>query len=287
MKTQLIEKISRAESNLCIGVDPHIDGLPKFMQHIIANKGELYFLEWFGEQLIEVAAEKKVACLKFQSAFFESYGHTGHQVLENLIRKCRDRSILSILDAKRGDISSTMKAYGSAAFDHMDADILTITPYMGTDVIKPLVPWLSEGKGVYVVWVSSNPSGGDIQELACSDGHTVAEELFDKIENFASQNKVSDSIGYVLGATKVDQLSDQLFAKVKQKPLLMPGIGAQGASRNDPKIRELTTMGHHLLPVSRGISGYGSQYLDPGLDGVTEDGYLSFLGTKVDQFSEG
>ena len=81
----------------------------------------------------------------------------------------------------------------------MNADILTITPYMGTDVIKPLVPWLFEGKGFMSFGLALIPSGETFKNLHVQVVTLVAEALFDKIENFASQNQVSDSIGYVLG----------------------------------------------------------------------------------------
>ena len=145
---QLETRIKKSNSPLCIGVDPHIHGLPGFMQKMIEEKGAHYFLEWFGETLIDTAVSQDIAALKFQAAFFEAHGAKGHLVLENLLNKCSSHSVVSILDAKRGDISSTMEAYGKSAFDEMKADVLTVTPYMGYDVISPLEAWLKNGKGI-------------------------------------------------------------------------------------------------------------------------------------------
>ncbi|MDB2447293.1 orotidine-5'-phosphate decarboxylase [bacterium] len=284
-KLSLEHKIKLAGSPLCLGVDPHFHGLPNFMEKMIEAKGAPYFLEWFGESLLTAAKEQNVAAVKFQAAFFEAQGIKGHKVLENLLKKSKNLGVTSILDAKRGDISSTMEAYGKAAFEAMEADILTVTPYMGFDVIKPLEPWLKNGKGVYVVWMSSNPSGKDIQEITGQDGKLVSESLFDIIQTQALNFGFPDSIGYVLGATKVDGLSAGLFEKIKHSPLLMPGVGAQGATTNDKRIQELMAMNIHLIPVSRGISGYGKGYQDNGLADVVESNYPEFIATKIRAFN--
>lgn len=280
-KGVLNSKIHDTSTSLCIGIDPHFHGLPSFMKEMIEEKGSVYFLEWFGECMLNAAKKEAIPAIKLQSAFFEAYGKEGHVVMENLIRKARNFGVLSILDAKRGDISSTMEAYGKASFDLMDADILTVTPYMGYDVIKPLVPWLKNGKGIYVVWMSSNPSGKDIQELEGKDGKIASETLFDLIESNAEKDGVLDGIGYVLGATKVNGLSENLYRKVKTRPMLMPGVGAQGADAKDPKLSAMLENKVHLVPISRGVSGYGQGYLDEELLNSSENDYQEFVNSRV------
>jgi orotidine-5'-phosphate decarboxylase len=277
-------RIIDSGSSLCIGMDPHFLGLPEFMQRIVVDKGEHYFLQWFGESMLAAAKSQGVSAVKFQAAFFESFGSKGHHILENLISECNSYGICSILDAKRGDISSTMEAYGKASFEYMNADVLTITPYMGFDVISPLEPYLKNGKGIYVVWMSSNPSGKDIQQIKTQSGHTVAEELFDLIEEKSDALGFRDSVGYVLGATKVSEMSENLFSKVKEKPLLMPGVGAQGASVEDARIANLLNMNIHLIPVSRGISGYGKGYFDEDLGQFAAENYINYIEKQVSKF---
>ena len=286
---KLEDKINKVGSSLCVGIDPHFSAIPPSFQRIIEDKGEYYFLDWFGNSVLESSIDVGVAAIKFQSAFFEAFGVEGINVLKNLLKKCNTCGMISILDAKRGDISSTMSAYGKAAFTSLDADVLTITPYMGIDVLRPLEPFLKNGKGVYVVWLSSNESGRDLQDLKTKNNKSVAHELFDIIEAKTSELQIENSIGYVLGATKVQRMPEDLFYKALKKPLLLPGVGAQGASIDQPRISEVLDFGIHLVPVSRGISGFGQNYLDPrlkqGLD-TTSNFYKDFLKSQIEAFKK-
>jgi orotidine 5'-phosphate decarboxylase subfamily 2 len=232
---------------LCVGIDPHTDSLPPFFQSILKANPE-QFLSGFSKALIDAA--ESIPAVKFQSSFFEVFGQEGWASLRHCISYAKQKGKIVILDAKRGDISSTMQAYGRMAFDTLAADILTVTPYMGSDVIRALEPWLSSGKGIYVVWVSSNQSGHEVQDLA-------AELVLKYTLNFLDEKDLHGAIGFVLGATKVDSLHQDLFDRIKRLPLLMPGVGAQGAQIG-PRMKELLMANcGTLIPVSRGISGIG------------------------------
>lgn len=242
---RLKRKIAQVGNGLCVGIDPPLDGLPPFFQDELAAHGPGAYLTAYANALIEAAA-KVAPSVKFQSAYFEAHGAEGFAALTQAIAKARELGLVTILDAKRGDISTTMAAYGQMAFKHMQADALTITPYMGLDVVEPLIPWLKAGHGVYVVWVSSNPSGALVQDL-------VAEPLLDALLAYFKERGVSDSLGLVLGATKVEALPARLLPKLQATSLLMPGVGAQGGTVTS-RIKELiSATGTVLVPLSRGV----------------------------------
>ena len=174
---KLRENISRTGSFLCVGIDPPLGKYGDFLEKERQRLGSKSFLERFAIHMVEAAAGR-VPAVKLQSAFFEAHGSEGFAALETAMKKAREHGLITILDAKRGDISSTMAAYGHMAFEAMDADALTITPYMGLDVLSPLWPWLKSGRGVYVVWVSSNPSGALVQD-------SISDPLLDALKDLS------------------------------------------------------------------------------------------------------
>jgi orotidine-5'-phosphate decarboxylase len=248
---RLNKKIKATRSILCVGIDPPLSNYGPFLDEQRRVLGPRSFLEKFAYFIVE-AATKKVPAVKIQSAYFEAYGSEGFAALETVLRHSKQRGLLTILDAKRGDISSTMEAYGHMAFQTLNADALTVTPYMGLEVIDPLWPWLKVGKGVYVVWISSNSSGALIQEK-------VASPLLKAVKCAMDTKNCPNSVGLVLGATKIDQLTDDLLEQATHLPLLMPGVGAQGGKIND-RILKLKNQGFPILiPQSRSLMEKGLQ----------------------------
>jgi orotidine-5'-phosphate decarboxylase len=245
----LKNKIDQVGSSLCAGIDPHTVNLPVFMKNSLADNPSS-FLSGFSKAIIDASAGKLPA-VKFQSSFFEVHGSQGWQVLDEMISYAKSKGLVAILDAKRGDISSTMQAYGQMAFDKMDADILTITPYMGVGTIEPLIPWMKKGRGIYMVWISSNPGGDIVQSLA-------SEAIFDEAVKVIEENEVGNSFGLVVGATKVEGMSQRLFDKSKSFSMLMPGIGAQGGKIENRITELVASKNSTLIPVSRGLAGVGA-----------------------------
>ena len=250
----LVARIARSKNALCVGIDPHTDQLPPFLA-AKAAASPLSFLQSFSAIHLDAAVGAQAPAVKFQSAFYEAFGSEGVAELERSVSEARNRGLYVILDAKRGDIASTMRAYGTTAFDRIGADCLTVTPYMGLDVIDPLIPWLERGKGVFVVWVTSNPGGAEVQEIALHDGSVFAEHLWRRIEEKMSALGLLESIGLVVGATKVERLSALgLLQRITAQPLLLPGVGAQGAVVTQ-RMKGLVGAGAGaLVPISRGIS---------------------------------
>jgi orotidine-5'-phosphate decarboxylase len=260
-----------------MGIDPHFDILPNFMMDTKFSEGESGLLERFSRALVNVAAENFPA-VKFQSAFFEAHGWAGVKILQESIAYAKKRGLLVILDAKRGDIASTMQAYGKMAFEECGADCLTVTPYMGTDVIAPLEPWLKTGKGIYVVWLGSNSTADAFFFWVLKkEGQLVGEALLDQFAEFSLQRGLQGSLGLVLGATMLTAISPLLLDKAARFPLLLPGVGPQGG-KIDSNMRKLLATGEHLLPLSRGLAGIGDKACAEALAQVNNwDDYQEFV----------
>ena len=161
--SRLLSKINQHKQFLCLGIDLHVVDLPSWLQREISRKGQRYvFFEIFSK-VIEIAS-RSIPAIKFQMAFFEALGVAGFFLLEELIFFAKKKDMIVILDGKRGDISSTMTAYAKMTFDVFGADAVTVSPYLGADVLTALVPWLEKGKGAYIVYLSSNASGFSVQK---------------------------------------------------------------------------------------------------------------------------
>jgi orotidine-5'-phosphate decarboxylase len=263
-RERLRRRIAAVGNALCVGIDPPLPAAAaatgagaSFVREQLALLGAEGFLTRYANALVDVAAEH-ASSVKLQSAFFEAYGVPGVSALAHVLERARSLGLITLLDAKRGDIASTMAAYGHAAFESMKADALTITPYLGLDVLEPLVPWLQRGHGVYVVWVSSNPAGALLQEATVEHrGREVvlAEMLLDEIVKVSGRLGIEGAVGLVLGATKLDQLPPTLVAKARAHPLLLPGVGPQGG-KVDPTLLATIAGGTSLVPLQRGLAAF-------------------------------
>lgn len=246
---EIEEGNKRTGNCLCVGIDFR-EGEP-FFQNELKQSGIQKTLLKFSDCLI-LSAAKRVASVKFQSAFFEKYGAEGISALKEAIHLAKRHGLLAILDAKRSDISSTMVAYGEFAFSHLKADALTVVPFFGVKSLSVLNPWLKNGKGIFIIWISSNPEAASIQ-------NPIKNILLDEINT----SDISQSAGFVLGATKVSELSPTELACLRKRPLLLPGVGAQNASLAGLKS---FINAKNLVPVSRGISEISPSALGSWLD---------------------
>jgi orotidine-5'-phosphate decarboxylase len=223
-----------AHGPLCAGIDPH--------RALVESWGLAYDVDGltrFTEACVEAFAGH-VGVVKPQSAFFEVFGSRGIAVLESAVTALREAGTLVILDAKRGDIGSTMAAYAQAylADDAVaPADALTVSPYLGFEALRPALDLAAgTGRGVFVLGLTSNPEGRGVQHARLRDV-SVAETMVRGAEgeNAAarSQGRLG-SVGLVVGATvgsAVQELGLDLAAC--NGPLLAPGVGAQGGTPED------------------------------------------------------
>ncbi|HEY8301262.1 MAG TPA: orotidine-5'-phosphate decarboxylase [Jatrophihabitans sp.] len=213
---------------LCVGIDPHpalldawglpddADGLARFADTCVA------------------AFAGTAAVIKPQSGLFEPYGSQGIAVLERTVAACRAAGAIVVLDVKRGDIGSTMAGYARAYLDPrapLACDAITVSPYLGVGALQPAFDVaLQNDAGVFVLALTSNPEGPQVQHARTADGRPVAQVVLDELAARNAGAEPMGSFGAVVGATigAVDVRLDGLGG-----PYLVPGIGAQGGTLDD------------------------------------------------------
>jgi orotidine-5'-phosphate decarboxylase len=212
-RQQIFEQITRKQSYLCVGLDTDIQKIPSHLQ-----KAKDPIFE-FNRQIIDATADFCVA-YKPNTAFYEAIGSKGWESLQKTLEYIPD-TFFKIADAKRGDIGNTSGLYARAFFEQMQADAITVAPYMGEDSVKPFLSF--ENKWVILLALTSNPGSQDFQTSQLLSG----EPLFEKVITRASTWADADKVMYVVGATQAEQ-----FKRIRQLApdhfLLVPGVGAQG-----------------------------------------------------------
>jgi len=249
---------------LCLGVDPH-PGLLRQWGLSDTPAG----LEAFSLTALEAAVGPegpRVAAIKPQVALYERHGSAGLAALERLLAAARDAGVLTIADAKRGDIGSTMDGYAAAWTSDpspLAADAVTLSPYLGFGTLVPTIRAAHEaGRGVFVLALTSNPEGREVQHVGEGSAEgSVARRIAGAAaaENAALRGDDAwGPVGLVLGATvaaEADRLGLDLPAL--GGPLLAPGFGAQGATAPGMRADFGTAWPQVLATSSRGILSAG------------------------------
>jgi len=236
---------------LCVGIDPH----PALLaQWGLADNADSLLA--FGETVIE-ASFRSCAAVKPNIAFFERHGSQGIAALERLLTGARENGVLTILDAKRGDIGSTMEAYADAYFRPgapLEADAITVSPYLGFGSLAPALELAEEhGKGVFVLALTSNKEGASVQHAVGPDG-AVAKAIADAAAELNKGAKPMGSVGLVIGATVGDAIAELgIDLAAVNGPLLSPGVGAQGATPADVSRLFGDATSRVLINQSRGV----------------------------------
>jgi orotidine-5'-phosphate decarboxylase len=247
---------------LCVGIDPHpglLDawGLPD----------DAGGLETFALAVVEALGDA-VAVLKPQVAFFERHGSRGVAVLERVLATARDAGALTIADAKRGDIGSTMAAYADAFLGEgspLAADAVTLSPYLGFGSLGPALSVArATGRGVFVLALTSNPEGAQVQHATGPDGRSVAGAVLAaaRAENADRGASRWGPVGVVVGAT-VGDVRSVVGDLAVGGPLLAPGLGAQGASPADLARVFGPALADVLATTSREVLGAGTGLVGP------------------------
>lgn len=244
-----------ARGPLCVGIDPH--------PGLLADWGlndDVAGLERFSLTVVE-AVGTLAAAVKPQVALYERQGSAGMAVLERTLAAASDAGVLSIADAKRGDIGSTMAAYADAWLrdgSTLAADSVTLSPYLGFESLRPALDLAAEyGRGVFVLALTSNPEGKSVQHVGGSE--SVARRIVDAAAN---ENRryagAMGSVGLVVGATIGDALVKLgLDLGAVRGPILAPGLGAQGATPADLRATFGDAYPAVLATSSRGILAAG------------------------------
>ena len=227
-------KLSNERGPICIGLDTRLDFLPDYIvsNYKLSITDKIYL---FNKAIIDSTLDI-TACYKIQIACYEANGIAGLKAYKKTLSYIRKRNNIVIADIKRGDILSTAQQYAKAHFTgDFEADFLTINPYMGSDAVKPYLPYLDTGqKGIFVLVKTSNPGSKDFQELTF-DGQPLYLHVAQKIEEWGLQYRGKcgySALGSVVGLTYPDE-----FIAIKNNAnhtfFLIPGYGAQGGTGKD------------------------------------------------------
>ena len=227
---RLQQRITTTGSRLCVGLDPR------------PGHGGVPSVRDFLHQIVTETAPW-AAAFKPNIAYFEAMGIEGIRLLEDLLDDMPS-DIPVILDAKRSDIGETQKYYAQGYFGGWNVDAVTLNPFLGYDSIEPFLDW--QGKGIYLLAVTSNPGSADFQRQQLADGRAVFQLVTALGERARAEDRKTD-VGYVVGLTH----AADVLSKIPDAPLLVPGLGAQGgdlaalaaAARTSPDV----------INVSRGI----------------------------------
>lgn len=259
---RLEEAVRAKRSAIVVGMDPRPDALPAGIRPPAdaAPADMAHAFRRFSAGILEAVAEAVVA-VKFQSAFYERLGPAGAEALADSLADASRLGLLTILDAKRGDIGSTAEAYAQAQLGDLPGtcgpvtDAVTVNPYLGEDSIRPFMNEAApRGKGLFVLVKTSNPSGPQLQDLA-ADGmpvyrHTAA--LVRRLGEAMVGAAGLSAVGAVVGATYPEVLH-LLRRDMPRAVLLLPGVGAQGARVEDLAAAFLEGGRGALITASRGI----------------------------------
>lgn len=234
---RLERRIQSVGSRLCVGIDPRPD-----------QSGGVESVPGFLERLVGETAEY-AAAFKPNIAYFEAMGLRGLEILDEMLGKMPGE-VPVILDAKRSDIGETQKYYAKSYFENWNVDAVTLNPFLGYDSIEPFLDW--EGKGIYLLAVTSNAGSADFQRQKLADGRYVF-ELVQQLGRRAADESRATDVGYVVGLTNA---SEDVLGRIADSPLLIPGLGAQGGDL--ASLQKHPRTAPDVVNVSRGIS-----YADP------------------------
>jgi orotidine-5'-phosphate decarboxylase len=242
---------------VCVGLDTDIYKVPAWF-HEIEDLDEEHWqvmaamVYQYNKRIIE-ATKDQVCAYKPNTAFYEALGHEGLKALANT---CHHIHLVApdvpiIVDAKRGDIGNTNQGYVRFLFDYLEADATTIHPYLGVEAMKPFLE--QKDKGIFVLCRTSNSGSGELQDVRVdveNDAETLSRFLAERLKSLWGNN---GNLGAVVGGTFSSEIGE-LRRHLGGMPLLIPGIGAQGATAEDVVPMAVNSQGEgFIINSSRGI----------------------------------
>ncbi len=244
----LIEKIKETNSPIVMGLDPRYEMIPEIVRKKYTNdlEGISKAILEYNKELIDNTYDI-IPAIKPQLAFYEMFGIEGMKAFKETCEYAKEKGMIVIADAKRGDIGSTAKGYSNAYLGKTtigkeeievfkNIDFLTVNPYMGVDSIKPFMEdCIKYDKGIFVLVKTSNPSSGELQDLKLENGQTVYEHVAELVEEWGKEIRGKynySSVAAVVGATYPKQL-EEIRKKAPHTYFLIPGYGAQGGKAED------------------------------------------------------
>ena len=249
MINKLIAKIQKTQAPIVIGLDPMLGYIPEHIQKkAFAEYGETLAgaaeaIWQFNKEIVDKTWDL-VPAVKPQIAMYEQFGIEGLKAYQKTIDYCHTKDLVVIGDVKRGDIGSTSAAYatahlgkiqvGSKCYTAFNEDFATVNPYLGSDGVKPFIEVCQEeGKGLFILVKTSNPSSGEFQDRLI-DGRPLYELVGEKVAEWGEEHMGDNYsyIGAVVGAT-YPEMGKALRRIMPKTFILVPGYGAQGGTGKD------------------------------------------------------
>ena len=235
---RLAVAVKKRQTSVLVGLDPRPRQLPAKLTPAGTGPEEIAIAyRQFCHGIIDTVADL-VPAVKPQAAFFEQLGPSGMQALADVVKYARERGLLVVMDAKRGDIGSTAEAYALAYLGDDSAwggDALTVNPYLGDDSLTPFVERCQQtSSGIFILVKTSNPGGTLFQDLETGE-QKVYEHVADHVESLAAATSGAcgyGCVGAVVGATYPEELA-ALRQRMPHAWLLIPGFGSQGGTAKD------------------------------------------------------
>jgi orotidine-5'-phosphate decarboxylase len=239
---RIAEAVERKRTQLVVGLDPRPELFPVELkgEAQLGREGAARATARFCCGIVDAVAPHVVA-VKPQLAFFELLGSDGARAFEEVCEYARTAGLLVIADGKRGDIGSTSRAYASAYLEPRAggaplADALTVNPYLGRDSLEPfLLAARRDGAGLFCLVKTSNAGSADVQDAVLRDGHPLWHHVARLVAEWAEEvvgERGFSAVGAVVGATHPRAIGEARRL-LPQSILLLPGVGAQGATPAD------------------------------------------------------
>ena len=249
MINKLIAKIQKTKAPIVVGLDPMLSYIPEHIQKKAFEEygetleGAAEAIWQFNKEIVDKTYDL-IPAVKPQIAMYEQFGIEGLKAYKKTIDYCKSKDLVVIGDIKRGDIGSTSAAYavghlgkiqvGSKCYVPFDEDFATVNPYLGSDGVKPFIEVCQEeGKGIFVLVKTSNPSSGEFQDQLV-DGRPLYELVGEKVAQWGEEH-MGDTysyVGAVVGATYPEM--GAVLRKLMPKTFILgPGYGAQGGQGQD------------------------------------------------------
>ena len=300
MIEKLVNRIKKLNAPIVVGLDPTLNFVPKFLlDKAINEKGETLeaaadAIFAFNKEIVD-AVYDLIPAVKPQIAMYEQFGIPGLMAYKKTLDYCHEKGLLVIGDAKRGDIGSTSTAYaighlgkvkiGSAEIAPIDADFLTINPYMGSDSVVPFVEECKKNdKGLFILVKTSNPSSGEFQDQKVGE-KAVYELVGKKVDEWGldTVKEGYSDVGAVVGAT-YPEMGKVLREIMPKAYILVPGYGAQGGTAAELKPFFNKDGLGAIVNSSRGIIAAYKQekYAEFGAEGFAEAAREAVIDMKND-----
>lgn len=300
MIEKLVSRIKKLNAPIVVGLDPTLNFVPKFLiDKAINEKGETLeaaadAIFAFNKAIVD-AVYDLIPAVKPQIAMYEQFGIPGLMAYKKTLDYCHEKGILVIGDAKRGDIGSTSTAYaighlgkvkiGNSEIAPIDADFLTINPYMGSDSVVPFVEECKKNdKGLFILVKTSNPSSGEFQDQKVGE-KAIYELVGKKVDEWGldTVKEGYSDVGAVVGAT-YPEMGKVLREIMPKAYILVPGYGAQGGTAAELKPFFNKDGLGAIVNSSRGIIAAYKQekYAEFGAEGFAEAAREAVIDMKND-----